>query len=845
MASSRIKGIAIELNAETKALSSALKDVDSQSKKTASELKDVNKLLKFDPSNTELLAQKQKLLAEQIQTTETRLSALKTAQSQIKVEDVGEDKYRALSREIASTESELKGYKSALSAIEPEQEALNTNTKRLQTYLQATNMELNDYSQVLGTRLVSAIKDGTASSDQLELALNKIGKEALGSKADLTEFKAALDKADYGSGLDEVKSDLKELGTDAETAGGKLEDLDGKLSLNNLQNAAGEFANIGQNILQFGENAYSAFTDYDSGVDTIIKKTGATGDAVDQFSEIYDNLVNSVAVTDPYEKAGSAIGELNTQFGFTGDTLESMSADMMKFAEINDADVTESVQNAEQAISSFGLSSQDLPSVLDSVTAAAQQTGASTDTIFQSCINGSGALQSLGLDFNSSAMLMGEFTQSGVDAETAVKNLNSANVNFAKDGKTMSQGLSELQDVINSNASEQEKLAAVSAVVGSKASANFLKLAEDGKLNFNDLASSASDSMGSVESTFDSITGSDEKLELALQNVKSAFSELGGVIADALTPILEAITPLIKNIADWFASLPGPVQQIIVIFTALVAVFGLMAPVILAVVVAVSSLDVALLPIIGVVLGVIAAITAIIVIIQNWGSICEWFSTLWTTIWDACSATFSSWSDSIHTIWTDMQSWLTGKVNDLKNGVTSTFTDMKNSVVGTFTGIRDSISNAMQTAFDNVRSGFQKIKDVLSGTLSFPNIKLPHFKVSGSFSLNPIKVPSIGVDWYAKGGILTKPTIFGSNGGNMMGGGEAGAEAVAPISTLQSYVQAAVDNSSLVKLLSMILDRIDALELSPEITIDGKRITKVIADRISKDQNNDRKAGGY
>lgn len=845
MASSRIKGITIELNAETKALSSALKDVDSQSKKTASELKDVNKLLKFDPSNTELLAQKQKLLAEQIQTTETRLSALKTAQSQVKVEDVGEDKYRALAREIASTETELKGYKSALSAIEPEQTALNTNTKRLQTYLQATNTELNDYSQVLGTRLVSAIKDGTASSDQLELALNKIGKEALGSKADLTEFKEALDKADDGSGLDEVKSDLKELGTDAETAGGKLEGLDNKLSLNNLQNAAGEFANIGQNILQFGENAYSAFTDYDSGVDTIIKKTGATGDAVDQFSEIYDNLVNSVAVTDPYEKAGSAIGELNTQFGFTGDTLESMSAAMMKFAEINDADVTESVQNAEQAISSFGLSSQDLPSVLDSVTAAAQQTGASTDTIFQSCINGSGALQSLGLDFNSSAMLMGEFTQSGVDAETAVKNLNSANVNFAKDGKTMSQGLSELQDVINSNASEQEKLAAVSAVVGSKASANFLKLAEDGKLNFNDLASSASDSMGSVDSTFDSITGSDEKLELALQNVKSAFAELGGVIADALTPILEAITPLIKNIADWFASLPGPVQQIIVIFTALVAVFGLMAPVILAVVVAVSSLDVALLPIIGIVLGIIAAITVIIVIIQNWGSICVWFSALWTTIWDACSATFSSWGDSIHTIWTDMQSWLTGKINDLKNEVTSTFTNMQNSVVGTFTGIRDGISNAIQTAYDNVRSGFQKIKDVLSGTLSFPHIDLPHFKISGSFSLNPTKVPSIGVDWYAKGGILTKPTIFGSNGGNLMGGGEAGAEAVAPISTLQSYVQAAVDNSSLVKLLSMILDRIDALELSPEITIDGKRVTKVIADRISKDQNNDRKAGGY
>lgn len=517
----------------------------------------------------------------------------------------------------------------------------------------------------------------------------------------------------------------------------------------------------------------------------------------------------------------------------------------MKFAEINDADVTESVQNAEQAISSFGLSSQDLPGVLDSVTAAAQQTGASTDTIFQSCINGSGALQSLGLDFNSSAMLMGEFTQSGVDAETAVKNLNSANVKFAKDGKTMSQGLSELQDVINSNASEQEKLAAVSAVVGSKASANFLKLAEDGKLNFNDLASSASDSMGSVDSTFDSITGSDEKLELALQNVKSAFAELGGVIADALTPILEAITPLIKNIADWFASLPGPVQQIIVIFTVLVAVFGLMAPVILAVVVAVSSLDVALLPIIGVVLLVIAAITAIIVIIQNWGSICEWFSTLWTTIWANVTSTFSAMGDSIHETWTNVYNWITSKANDMNSEVTGAYNTMKDGVASAMQAVYDHTVQPIIDAYNNVKVWIDKLKGILSVELPFPHIKIPHFSISGSFSLNPPKVPSFGVDWYAKGGILTKPTIFGSNGGNLMGGGEAGPEAVAPISTLQGYVQAAVDNSSLVKLLSMILDRIDALELSPEITIDGKRITKVIADRISKDQNNDRKAGGY
>ena len=843
----RIKGITIEIGGSTKALSTAMKDIDSQSKKLASELKDVEKLLKLDPTNTELVAQKQKILAEQIQVTETRLIALKEAQANISPEDVGEEKYRALEREIAATETSLKGYKSALSNVKPEQEAFNTNQQRLSTLLEATKSDLSDYTSVLGSRLVNAIKDGTASSDQLEVAIDKIGKQALGSETDLNQMKQALDKVDDGNGLDGVKNDLQDIAQEAGNAGDQLETMSGKLDVNNLQNASGELQNAAQNVLQFGQNAYDAFTDYDSGCDIIIKKTGATGDAVTEFSDIYDYLVNNIAVTDPYEKAGSAVGELNTQFGLTGQSLQDASSSVMKFAEINDTDVTSSVQSAEQAMASFGLTTDSLPGILDAVTYSAQITGASADTIFQSCISGSETLQSLGLSFSESAVLMGEFSQAGVDSSTAISVLGKAQVKFAGEGKTMQQGLSDLQSVINSNASEEDKLAAVTDVLGSKGALNFLKLAESGKLNFADLASSADDSIGSVNDTFDSVTGSDEELELALQNLQSAFATLGGAIAEALLPIIQTLAPLIKNLADWFTSLPDGVQQAIIIFTALMTVFGLLLPVILAIVVGFGSFGAILLPIIGIAAGIAAAITAVILIIQNWGSICEWFGNLWNAIWSGVTSFFGGVGQSIQDTWNGAMDWIKQKADDAKSGILSTFQGIEDGCINAFNSVKDGITNAISTAYNNVKYWFQKIEDTLSGTLSFPNIKMPHFSITGSFSLNPPTVPYFGVQWYAKGGVLTKPTLFGMNGGQAMGGGDAGPEAVAPISVLQQYVKEAVEgsNAQIAALLSSIFDYMQSGQMIPVTELDGEVITKVVESNISDKQTSARRAKGY
>ena len=111
MAGSRIKGITVEIGGDTTGLDKALKGVNSTIRTTQTSLKDVNKLLKLDPANTNLVTQKQKLLKDAISATKEKLDALKTAQEQAKQQlengTLGQDKYDALQREIVETEQEL------------------------------------------------------------------------------------------------------------------------------------------------------------------------------------------------------------------------------------------------------------------------------------------------------------------------------------------------------------------------------------------------------------------------------------------------------------------------------------------------------------------------------------------------------------------------------------------------------------------------------------------------------------------------------------------------------------------------------------------------------------------
>lgn len=222
MANGRIKGITIELNGDTTGLTDALKDVNKESSKVTSELREVERALKFDPGNAELIAQKQQLLAEQIQNTSQKLDVLKEAQSQVEAQfqrgDIGAEQYRAFQRELATTEAQLQQYNAQMASTANEQDRLARTTGELSAFFQATGTDVNQFADLLGTRLTNAIRDGSATTDQMNRALRLMGQHALGAGADIDEMRTALRRAAEGADLNGVRQDLARITQEANQA---------------------------------------------------------------------------------------------------------------------------------------------------------------------------------------------------------------------------------------------------------------------------------------------------------------------------------------------------------------------------------------------------------------------------------------------------------------------------------------------------------------------------------------------------------------------------------------------------------------------------------------------------
>lgn len=140
---------------------------------------------------------------------------------------------------------------------------------------------------------------------------------------------------------------------------------------------------------------------------------------------------------------------------------------------------------------------------------------------------------------------------------------------------------------------------------------------------------------------------------------------------------------------------------------------------------------------------------------------------------------------------------------------------------------RDGVNAIFGAVADFIKGAIDKIKGFFDFDWKLPKIKLPHFKASGEWSLSPLKVPKISVDWYANGGILNSPTIFGANGDSLMGGGEAGKEAVLPIKLLKDYIREENDANN-ATLAAMIVEAFKSISMTAENNVyigDKKSIT--------------------
>ncbi len=938
-----IKGIKIEIDGDTQPLQKALKNVNKAATDASQELKQIDKALKFDTGNVTLLTQKQELLQKQVSTTKEKLETLRQAQSQIEQQfksgNIGADQYRAFQREVETTKNVLKGYEGKLAnvnqALAENGNATQSNKSQLQNLQKEQNRLASESEKVVSSFKLqeSQLVANASESEKLALAQKKVGAQSsiVAKQIENLEKQLELTKQEYGENsveankmeaqLNQAKTaysnlsqEMKNLGSAGKQASGTLSETNNLLKAELLNQFSEKLADISQKLVDFGKSALEAFRQVDEGMDTIVTKTGATGDSLKEMQDI----ASSIATTIPtdFSKAGEAVGEVNTQFGLTGDALKDVSIEMIKFAEINGTDITNSTISASKALEAYELSTSDLAKVLDSTTYTAQSTGVSVDDLMKKAIEGAPQIKMLGLSFEEGVSLLGQFETSGVDASGALSGLTKAAGTYAKQGKTLKEGLIETIDKIKNTTSETEAMGLAMEIFGAKKAPQMIDAIKRGAFDFQTFSEAAENSVGAVSNTFEATLDPIDKFKTAQNSVTLAMSELGAAIAETLAPTFEVLGNMVKDIAEWFSSLPGPVKEFIVILGGVVTVAGILVPIFLTLQAAavalgtsIGAMIAAAAPIIGIAALIVAAIAAIVIgikylwdtnegfrdavmivwnaimevinrvvsevsdfIMSMFGVVVNWWTenqelirssaeTVWNAIqtvidavmtflgpliegawaniqlvittaweviktvvetainvvlgiikavmqiitgdwsgaWETIKGVFSTvWNaiqNVVQTIFTAIQSYISNTINAISstisnvwNGISSTISNVLNGISNTvsnvWTGIKNSIGNAINGAKDLVSSAISAIKGLFNFSVSWPHIPLPHFSVSGS--ANPLDwlskgVPSISIEWYAKGGIMTKPTIFGANGNNLMVGGEAGNEAVLPL----------------------------------------------------------------
>lgn len=749
----RIKGITVEIGGDTTGLDKALRGVNSSITKTQSALNDVNKLLKLDPSNTVLVAQKQQLLSQAVSQTSDKLEALESAQEQVTAAfqrgDIGQDKYQAFQREVEETRGKLNQYKNDLSSLQTEQDRLSSNTARLEKLFSSTGTQVDDYADVLGSKLVSAIKNGTANSDQMKTAIEKIGKSATGGKADIRQLTDALDTVDDGEAISNLIEELKQAGDAAQDT---AEDV-GQIAENTkgaaLMQTADQLSAVGDKIQDIGTKAMDAYSETENAVIKVNAYFGETGQAAEESANVIKS-VYSDGVGESMDSVADAVLMVKKNLGDLSETdLTNLTQQAITLDELYGIDMNETLRGVNSLMQQYGLTAQE---AMDYIVVGTQ--------------NGLDKTNELGDNLSEYA---GKFSQAGYSAseyfqllDNGLKNgaYNLDKVNDAINevttrlvdgtiGESIGSFSTKTQELFtswqNGGATQKQVIDSIVADIGNctnqqealnLAALAFGTMAEDGNLKFitslTSVGSTYDSVKGSAQGMFDATTTPMQQMESNTRKLQQALVPLGEKLAELANAILPPLVSVITTIGGWFERLPGPVQNFVIILGALLAAFTALTPVIAAISVAMGALNISMLPIIAVIAAVAAAIAGIIAIIQNWGAITQWFGELWNTICTGIGAMVDSLKAWFSNLWTHLQSVWEGICNVVQTAVMllgsiiqgavdiitlpfqMIWENCKGIVSSVWEGIKSVVSSAIHAVSSTISSVMGAIKNVIS-----------------------------------------------------------------------------------------------------------------------------------
>lgn len=515
---------------------------------------------------------------------------IKEAESGFKAAGAGVEKFEGtlggaqakaqmLAQKLALQGKAVEQYERALGAAQGKLEASYQQHEKLSRALEEAKSRYAELAASQGEGS-DAAQEQAAEIKKLEGQLRIVDRQLQSNASAVTSATTNLNNARAAVSrtrqeLSTTNEEIKKQTSEWTKAGEALSKFSDKANKTGKKlTSAGKALSVGLTapITAVGAASYSAFNEVDGGLDTIIVKTGAAGEALDSLQKSYLAVFGSMPAG--AEEVGVAIGEVNTRFGLMGRRLEDVSRSFIQFAKINGTDLNSSIDSVDALMTKFGVDAAEVGDVLGYLTKVGQDTGISLTSLMSRLGQDGASLKEMGLGLSESITLMAQFEAGGVDATAALMGMKKAVQSATKDGRDAGAALISTVKAIQNAKTETEALKLSMKLFGSRGAAEMASAIRDGRMDVDALSASMSEYASVVSDTFEATLDLPDRARVAMNKLKIAGSDLANTAMTSLEPVLSRMTDGAQGLLERFQALDDDAKTRIVRIAALVAAAG-------------------------------------------------------------------------------------------------------------------------------------------------------------------------------------------------------------------------------------------------------------------------------